>query len=190
VRLQISHLIFAGKKSWPTAQKAVQLIEKAQGEGLEVMFDIYPHFCGNSYLTVFLPAWFMENLDANLKSTGAIRRLRIELSLAKFLVGFNMAECFQPDMFQPVMPLPQDSPTYRRRTGSGVCGTKFTPYLQHWGSYHEKIEVTDEASWSFGNRMHDDFFLCGTATCKYRYPQRPAGGLSVQTQLCQQPDGR
>jgi len=68
VRLQISHLIFAGKKSWPTAQKAVQLIEKAQNKGLEVMFDIYPHFCGNSYLTVFLPAWFMENLDANLKN--------------------------------------------------------------------------------------------------------------------------
>ena len=92
VRLQISHLIFAGKKSWPTAQKAVQLIEKSRSEGLEVMFDIYPHFCGNSYLTVFLPAWFMKNLDANLKSTGAIRRLRIELGLAKFLVGFNMAD--------------------------------------------------------------------------------------------------
>jgi len=92
VRLQISHLIFAGKKSWPTAQKAVQLIEKAQSKGLEVMFDIYPHFCGNSYLTVFLPAWFMENLDANLKNPGAIRRLRIELKLAKFLVGFNMAD--------------------------------------------------------------------------------------------------
>ena len=92
VRLQISHLIFVGKKSWPTAQKAVQLIEKAQNKGLEVMFDIYPHFCGNSYLTVFLPAWFMENLDANLKNARAIRRLRIELSLAKFLVGFNMAD--------------------------------------------------------------------------------------------------
>ena len=92
VRLQISHLIFAGKKSWPTAQKAVQLIEKVQNKGLEVMFDIYPHFCGNSYLTVFLPAWFMENLDANLKNARAIRRLRIELSLAKFLVGFNMAD--------------------------------------------------------------------------------------------------
>jgi N-acyl-D-amino-acid deacylase len=92
VRLQISHLIFAGKKSWPTSQKAVRMIEKAQKEGLEVMFDIYPHFCGNSYLTVFLPAWFMKNLDVNLKSTRAIRRLRIELGLAKFLVGFNLAD--------------------------------------------------------------------------------------------------
>ncbi len=92
VRLQISHLIFAGKKSWPTAQKAVRLIEKARNKGLEVMFDIYPHFCGNSYLSVFLPAWFMKDLDGNLKNASAIRRLRIELRLAKFLVGFNMAD--------------------------------------------------------------------------------------------------
>jgi N-acyl-D-amino-acid deacylase len=92
VRLQISHLIFAGKKSWSTAQKAVRLIEKARNRGLEVMFDIYPHFCGNSYLAVFLPAWFVENLDANLNNVRAIRRLRIELGIGKFLVGFNMSD--------------------------------------------------------------------------------------------------
>jgi len=92
VRLQISHLIFAGKKSWPTASKALQLIEAACSKGLEVMFDIYPHFCGNSYLTVFLPAWFMEDLAANLKRSAALRRLRIELRLAKFLVGFDLAD--------------------------------------------------------------------------------------------------
>ena len=92
VRLQISHLIFAGKKSWATAKKAVQLIEKARNKGLEVMFDIYPHFCGNSYLSVFLPAWFMKDLDGNLMSGKAIRRLRIELHLAKFLLGFNLAD--------------------------------------------------------------------------------------------------
>jgi N-acyl-D-amino-acid deacylase len=92
VRLQISHLIFVGKKSWSTAQKAVRLIEKARNKGLEVMFDIYPHFCGNSYLTVFLPAWFMKDLDGNLKNAKAIRRLRIELRLAKFLLGFSIAD--------------------------------------------------------------------------------------------------
>ena len=54
------------------------------------MFDIYPHFCGNSYLSVFLPAWFMKDLDGNLKNAKAIRRLRIELRLVKFLLGFNM----------------------------------------------------------------------------------------------------
>jgi N-acyl-D-amino-acid deacylase len=92
VRLQISHFIFAGRKSWPTAQKAVAMIEKARQKGLEVMWDIYPHFCGNSYLAVFLPAWFVEDLDHNLENQRAIRKLRNELNIAKFLVGFDMSD--------------------------------------------------------------------------------------------------
>ena len=34
----------------------------------------------------------MADLEANLKSPAAIRRLRIELRLAKFLLGFDMAD--------------------------------------------------------------------------------------------------
>jgi N-acyl-D-amino-acid deacylase len=92
VRLQISHLIFAGRKSWTTAEKIISKIEKASNLGLEVMFDIYPHFCGNSYLTVFLPAWFSQNLYENLKNPRAIKRLRFEIGLAKWLLGFEMAD--------------------------------------------------------------------------------------------------
>ena len=91
VRLLISHFIFAGRKSWPTARKAVTMVEEAKGKGLEVMWDIYPHFCGNSYLTVFLPAWFVADLDHNLENRGAIRKLKFELSVAKFLVGFDLS---------------------------------------------------------------------------------------------------
>ena len=91
-RLQISHLIFVGKKSWATAEKAVGLIEKARRGGLEVMFDIYPHFCGNSYLAVFLPPWFVQDLDNNLENPRAIKRLRFDLQLAKYLLGFDVAD--------------------------------------------------------------------------------------------------
>jgi N-acyl-D-amino-acid deacylase len=92
VRLLISHFIFAGRKSWPTAQKAVGMVEEAREKGLEVMWDIYPHFCGNSYLAVFLPAWFIRDLEHNLENHSAIRKLKLELSMAKFLVGFNMSD--------------------------------------------------------------------------------------------------
>lgn len=92
VRLQISHLIFVGKKSWKTAEKAVRMIEKARERGLEVMWDIYPHFCGNSYLNVFLPAWFQEDLESNLKNSKAIKRVRFELNMAARLLGFEMSD--------------------------------------------------------------------------------------------------
>lgn len=92
VKTQVSHLIFVGRKSWPTAHKALQMIELAQDKGLRVKMDIYPHFCGNSYLTVFLPAWFTENLQQNLENPWAVKRLKFELHMAKLLLGFDLNE--------------------------------------------------------------------------------------------------
>jgi N-acyl-D-amino-acid deacylase len=92
VRLQISHLIFVGKSSWPTAPKAMDMIENAASKGLEIRFDIYPHFCGNSYLNVFLPPWFMADIEKNIDDPKAVRRVKLELSVAQKLLGFNLAD--------------------------------------------------------------------------------------------------
>jgi len=92
VKLQISHLIFAGRKSWPTAERAVRMIEKARARGLAVMWDVYPHFCGNSYINVFLPAWFLKNLEQNLDDPRAVRKMKFELNLAARLLGFNLTD--------------------------------------------------------------------------------------------------
>lgn len=91
VKLQISHLIFAGTKSWAQGDKAIKMVEKARDRGVQVMWDIYPHFCGNSYLTVFLPSWFIKDFDKNMTHPKAIKRLRFELKMAAFLVGFDLA---------------------------------------------------------------------------------------------------
>ena len=101
VKVQISHFIFVGRRSWPTAEKAIEMIETAAGRGLEIMWDIYPHFCGNSYLDVFLPAWFIKNLDDNLKKPSAVLRLKFELALAKRLLGFNLSDIWIMDAAYP-----------------------------------------------------------------------------------------
>ncbi|MBW1867691.1 MAG: amidohydrolase family protein [Deltaproteobacteria bacterium] len=59
------------------------------------------HFCGNSYLDVFLPAWFIENLGDNLKKPSAVRRLKFELALAKRLLGFDMSDIWIMDAAYP-----------------------------------------------------------------------------------------
>ena len=92
VKLQISHLIFVGRRSWPTAPQAMEMIEQAAARGLQIRWDIYPHFCGNSYLSVFLPAWFMADCERNLENPWAIRRLKLELKMAQYLLGFNLAD--------------------------------------------------------------------------------------------------
>jgi N-acyl-D-amino-acid deacylase len=91
-QLQISHLCFGGRRSWPTAPRALEMIDQAASRGLQVCFDIYPHFCGNSYLNLFLPPWFMVDWERNLDNAWALRRVKLELTLAKRLLGFDLTD--------------------------------------------------------------------------------------------------
>jgi len=60
VNLQISHLKAMGEKSWPLFEKALKLIEKANKEGVDVNFDVYPYTATGSVLYVLLPDWIAE----------------------------------------------------------------------------------------------------------------------------------
>jgi N-acyl-D-amino-acid deacylase len=59
-RLQISHLQAAGRANWPLQEQALDEIEAARRQGIDVEFDIYPYQCGSTVLTQWLPAWSLE----------------------------------------------------------------------------------------------------------------------------------
>lgn len=54
-RLQISHLQAVGAANWPLQQIAIDHIERARAEGIDVEFDCYPYVAGSSVLTQVLP---------------------------------------------------------------------------------------------------------------------------------------
>jgi N-acyl-D-amino-acid deacylase len=54
-RLQISHLQAVGAKNWPLHARAIEVIEKAQAEGIDVEFDCYPYTAGSTVLTQLVP---------------------------------------------------------------------------------------------------------------------------------------
>jgi dihydroorotase/N-acyl-D-amino-acid deacylase len=54
-RLQISHLQAVGPANWPRQAQAVERIEAARAEGIDVAFDCYPYICGSTVLTQLLP---------------------------------------------------------------------------------------------------------------------------------------
>lgn len=89
VKLQISHFIFVGKSTWGTVDRGIRLVERARGRGLDAMWDIYPHFGGNSYITVLLPPWFVEDFERHSKNPRSMKRLTMELNLTKWLLGFE-----------------------------------------------------------------------------------------------------
>lgn len=89
VRLQISHLIFVGRRTWPTAGACLEIIEKERQNGLDVMFDAFPYTCGNTIVNAILPYWFLAGLPEKYHSAWARAVLRAELLVGFSLVGFS-----------------------------------------------------------------------------------------------------
>lgn len=69
-RLQISHLQAAGRANWDLQRRALDEIEAARREGIDIQFDIYPYQCGSTVLTQWLPHWALDGGTAAL-----VRRL-------------------------------------------------------------------------------------------------------------------
>ncbi len=59
-RVVISHLKAIGRRSWPFFRKALDMIDRARGSGLELSFDISPYQRTGSFLYQLLPAWVRE----------------------------------------------------------------------------------------------------------------------------------
>ncbi|HML33053.1 N-acyl-D-amino-acid deacylase family protein [Sporomusa sphaeroides] len=57
VKVHFSHFKVCGRKNWDAIDKVVELLEKAQAEGIKVSFDQYPYVAGSTMLGVILPPW-------------------------------------------------------------------------------------------------------------------------------------
>ena len=88
IRLQLSHFIFVGRKSWSTADACLRMVDEARREGVDVMIDAFPYTCGNTTINVVFPYWFLARLPDGYRSAWARARLRAEFGISFGLVGF------------------------------------------------------------------------------------------------------
>lgn len=84
-RVQISHLKAAGTPNWGKQGAALDLLEGARMDGVDVLADAYPYTAYSTGLTIFMPAWAMdggwEALAQRLEDRGDRERIRTELIL-------------------------------------------------------------------------------------------------------------
>jgi dihydroorotase/N-acyl-D-amino-acid deacylase len=59
-KLQISHLQVVGRSNWPLQPRAIEIIERARQDGVDVAFDCYPYTAGSTVLTQILPQRALE----------------------------------------------------------------------------------------------------------------------------------
>lgn len=88
VRLQLSHFIFVGRRSWSSVDKCLGMVDDARRDGLDVMIDAFPYTCGNTTIHAPFPYWFLAALPDAYQSRLSRMRLRVELELGFRLAGF------------------------------------------------------------------------------------------------------
>jgi N-acyl-D-aspartate/D-glutamate deacylase len=92
VRLQISHLIFVGRNTWPNHGEALRLIEDAHAQGLDVAFDAFPYTAGNTTCAVIFPAAILPKLEEVLRDPEQLAGLARFAEMAFGAVGFGLAD--------------------------------------------------------------------------------------------------
>jgi len=81
--VQVSHIKAAGQPHWGKVEQALALIDKARGEGQDVMADVYPYIASSTSLRTLLPDWVLEGgilaMLERLNDASMRARIRAEL---------------------------------------------------------------------------------------------------------------
>ena len=89
-RVQISHLIFVGRNTWRTYPQALQHIESAREQGLDVAFDAFPYTAGNTTASVLFPPDMLPRLEEILGDPKEMDGLREFGEMMFGALGFDL----------------------------------------------------------------------------------------------------
>ena len=68
IRAEIYHLKSSGQSNWPLFDRAVEMIEEARAEGLQITADVYTYPAGSTGLNAAIPPWVQEGgFDASVE---------------------------------------------------------------------------------------------------------------------------
>jgi len=87
VKLHISHLKAMGEKNWSKMDEALDIIDHAYENGVDVTFDVYPYTNTGSVLYTILPDWIAEGGKKML-----VRRLKDPVTRAKVILEMKESD--------------------------------------------------------------------------------------------------
>lgn len=85
--IEISHLKAVGKKYWSDLQKALEMINVASEENVEINFDVYPYDTTGSVLYTLLPDWISQG--GRKKMISRLKDLDLRAKIVKELKVMN-----------------------------------------------------------------------------------------------------
>lgn len=92
IRIQLSHQIFIGRRTWRTYPDVLRAIDDALHEGVDVAFDAFPYTVGNTTVNALFPAWVLDRFHDRIRDRKILARLRREFMLFRLFLGLDYGD--------------------------------------------------------------------------------------------------
>jgi N-acyl-D-amino-acid deacylase len=87
-RVQYSHAVMMGTKTWETNDAFLERITSARNEGVDIAFDLYSLDFGASMITFIMPEWF-QALGDKMMLPENLEKFRAEFTENEKMLGFG-----------------------------------------------------------------------------------------------------
>lgn len=89
LKLQYSHFITVGRKTFKYKDEALAILKEMKEEGIDVMFDIYDECLGVSVITVVMPIWYQALSPEKKRSFWNKTKFSLLCKASILLLGFD-----------------------------------------------------------------------------------------------------
>lgn len=145
-RLEYSHLIFTGARSWSLKDKMLSVFHKEHAAGSPIAFDNYAFHYGASVITVVYPEWYASLSKEEAKKP--LNRLKLELTILMYrkVLGIDW-----DDMV--VAYISDDHPEYEGRTIPEIAAAEGMSNLD---MYLKLVELSNRSGSIYLGKYYND----------------------------------
>jgi len=91
-RMEFSHLLFAGEKSWPSAEPMLKKFHEYNDKGYHLAYDHYSFTYGASVITLVMPAWYLGMSEKDKKKPFNLFKLKVMVNISKIALGLDWSD--------------------------------------------------------------------------------------------------
>ena len=145
-RLEYSHLIFTGQRSWKLLDKMLATFYREKAKGYPIAFDNYAFHYGASVITVVFPEWYAQLSKEEAKKP--VNRFKLQLTILMYrkVLGIDW-----DDMV--VAYISDDHPEYEGKTIPQCADEEGLSYLD---MYLKLVDLSNRAGSIYLGKYYND----------------------------------
>ncbi len=145
-RMEFSHLLFAGEKSWPSAGPMMKKFHEYNEKGYALAYDHYSFTYGASVITLVMPAWYLALSPEDKKKKFNLFKLKLMVDLSIFALGLNWSD----------LTVAYIGPEYKKYEGRTIAQIAEDEGISPFDEYIKLVDLSNAQGNMYINKYYSD----------------------------------